>query len=74
MPIGITLAVTDSDTAALAARRPAVAADHVDRGDPFVEEDEAGGIEFILSLEPVLALGPHVQPLLLGNVERIFCA
>ena len=66
------VAVRDGDPAALAARRPAVAVDHVGRGRRLVEEDEAVGIEFVLGLEPVLALGSHVRPLLLGGVPRIF--
>lgn len=60
--------------AALGARRLAIAARHVGGGRRLVEDYEGVGIEFVLDLELVLVLGPNIRPLLLGGVERVFCA
>ena len=69
---GVHTCLAEPRPAALAARGAAVAADHVGGGRRLVEEDEHIGVELGLSLEPVLALGPHIRPLLLGGVERVF--
>ena len=66
------MSMRNRHAATLAARSPAVAAHHVGSGRRLVEEDEPFGIEFVLGLEPIVALGSHVRSLLLGGVERVF--
>lgn len=68
------MAVRNCDPAALATWRPDIAARHVGGGRHLVEEYEGVGIEFVLDLELALALGPNIRPLLLGGMERVFCA
>ena len=45
---------------------------HPGAGTGLVDEDEGGGIEVELGLEPVLALFQHVGAVLLGGVAGLF--
>jgi len=66
------MAVGNRRPAALAALGSAPQAGHLGRGPGFVDEDELLGIELGLGLEPGLATGDDVRPLLLGGVRGFF--
>jgi len=56
----------------VATRAAPVFACHPGAGTGLVDEDEGGGIEVELGLEPVLALFQHVGAVLLGGVAGLF--
>ena len=66
------MAVGNGGPAALAALGPAAQARHLGRGAGLIDEDELLGIELRLGLEPGLAAGGNVRPLLLGGVGGFF--
>ena len=66
------VAVRDRRPAALAAWAAAAQARHLGRSPGLVDEDEPRGIEVGLVLKPGLALGLHVDPVLLAGVRRLF--
>ncbi len=47
-------------------------ADHLRHGGHLVKENQAIWIKVGLAIEPVLARGPHIRPLLLGRVDSPF--
>ena len=47
-------------------------AGHLGRGAGLVDEDQLLGIEVGLGVEPSLAAGDHIRPLLLGGVRGFF--
>ena len=66
------MAVRDGGPAALAAPGAAPPAGHLGRGAGLVDEDELLGIETGLGVEPELAAGNDIRPLLLGGVRGFF--
>ena len=64
--------VRDRRPASLAARRPAAEPRHLRRSPGFVDEDQVLGVEVRLRVEPGLAPGGDVGPLLLGGVRCFF--
>ncbi len=59
-------------TAARAALGSASQAGHLGRGAGLVDEDELLGIKLGMGLEPGLAAGDDIRPLLLGGVRGFF--
>jgi len=66
------MAVGNYRPAALAALGSAPQAGHLGRGPGLVDEDELLGIKLALSVEPGLAAGDNIRPLLLGGVRGFF--
>ena len=66
------MAVGDGGPAALAAPGSAPQAGHLGRGAGLIDEDELLGIKIGLSVEPGLAAGDDIRPLLLGGVRGFF--
>jgi len=66
------MSMGNSGTTALATPRSAAQPRHLGRGSGFVDEDQVLGIELRLGVEPSLAPGGDVGPLLLAGVRRFF--
>ncbi len=66
------MAVGNRRPAALAALGSAPQAGHLGRGAGLIDEDELLGAEIGLGVEPGLAAGDHIRPLLLGGVRGFF--
>lgn len=66
------MSLWDADPAAFATWGTTIATCHGCGRRGLVEEDEGVGIEFVLGLEPVFALGLYVGPVLLSRVRRVF--
>jgi hypothetical protein len=64
--------VWHADPQTLSARRAAVASSHVGRGPGLVDEQEAGGVEVELALEPGRPPRQDVGPVLLDGMRRLF--
>jgi hypothetical protein len=69
---GLPMTVRDSGAAAFAAPAASAQARHLGRGAGLIEKDKPGRVELGLRLEPSLALGLHVGPVLLAGVGRLF--
>ncbi len=66
------MAVGNRRPAALAALGSAPQTGHLGRGACLINEDELVGIEVGLGVEPGLAAGDDIRPLLLGGVRGFF--
>ena len=66
------MAVGNGGPAALAALGSAAQAGHLGRGAGLIDEDELVGIKIGLGVEPSLATGDDIRPLLLGGVRGFF--
>ncbi len=62
----------DADAQPLSPRRATVLARHSGGGPGLVEEDQTGGIEIWLTLEPGVALLQDIGAILLGGVRVFF--
>ena len=69
---GLPVAVRYRRAAALAPRRPAVAARHLGRSPGFIDEHQALGVEIDLGLEPGAPATQNVSALLLARVCGFF--
>ena len=66
------MAVGNRRPAALAALGSAPQTGHLGRGAGLIDEDELLGIKIGLGVEPGLAAGDDIRPLLLGGVRGFF--
>ena len=71
-PPSLPVAMGHRRPTALTARRPAIAPGHLGRGPGLVDEDELLGVETGLGVDPELAAGNDIRPLLLGGVRGFF--
>jgi len=66
------MAVGDGGPAALAPWRAAEQAGHLGAGASLVDEEQPGGVEVVLPVEPGVPRLVYVRPLLLGGMRRLF--
>ena len=69
---GLPVSMRDGGAAALAFGRPTAQARHLGREPAFVDEDQALRIKRGLTIEPALAGGLYVGPLLLAGMRGLF--
>jgi hypothetical protein len=69
---GLPMAMGHAGAATFASHGPPPQPGHLGRGTGLIDEDELLGIEIGLAVEPHLAAGCDVRPLLLGGVRSFF--